>query len=123
MFFAMRYFTEKPALYSTMYGEIYSCNHPLYDRCTLYREKQKGLAVVQQRFEERTKSTYWTEIDPWLTDTLYLTKGFMDYFESMAAEPEHGLYPTVTVRQIMWKLRLKPLKRQRWETVMDRKFL
>ncbi len=106
-----------------MYGEVYICNHPLYDRCTLYKEKQKGLAVVQQRFEERTKRTYWTEIDPWLTDTLYLTKGFMDYFESMAAEPENGLYPTVTVRQIMWKLRLKPLKRQRWETVMDRKFL
>ncbi len=32
-----------------------------------------------------------------------------------------GVYPTVTIRQIMWALKMKPLARERWETVFDRK--
>ena len=32
-----------------------------------------------------------------------------------------GLYPTVTIRQIMWALKIKPLKRERWETCFDRR--
>ena len=32
-----------------------------------------------------------------------------------------GLYPTVTIRQIMWALKMKPIKRERWETVFDRR--
>lgn len=114
---------EKPATTTSMYGEIYICDHPVYNRCTLYRIKDRGLAVVQQRFDEERKATYWTEIDPWLTDILYVNKGFLDYFNKLAGKPEDGLYPTVNVRQIMWNLRLKPLKRERWETVIDRKLL
>lgn len=42
--------------------------------------------------------------------------GFMSFFEENAAEPdENGLYPTVTARKIMWKLRMKPLKKEYWE--------
>lgn len=119
----MRYFTTKPPIYSTLYGETYICNHPIYSRCTLYTDRGRGFAVVQQRFDPTTKSTYWTEIDPWLTDPIYLAKGFLSFFDSVANTPSSGLYPTVTVRQIMWKLRLKPLKKERWETVIDRKLL
>ena len=32
-----------------------------------------------------------------------------------------GLYPTVTIRQIMWALKMKPIQRQRWETCFDRR--
>nr|DAP49012.1 MAG TPA: hypothetical protein [Caudoviricetes sp.] len=32
-----------------------------------------------------------------------------------------GLYPTVTVRQIMWALKMKPIQKERWETVFDRR--
>lgn len=119
----MRYYTQKPERYSCLYGKTYTCDHPVYSRCTLYVDRTKGLAVVQQRFEPHTKTTYWTEIDPWLTDQIYLANGFLQYFDSVAEEPTKGLYPTVTVRQIMWKLRLKPLKKERWETVIDRKLL
>lgn len=28
-------------------------------------------------------------------------------------------FPTVTVRQLMWALRMKPLKKERWETSFD----
>lgn len=119
----MRYFTNKPEFSTHMYGETYVCNHPLYDRCTLYKVGSRGVCVVQQRFNESTKSTYWTEIDPWLNDIIYLKAGFKDFFDSHSEEERNGLYPTVTVRQLMWRLRMKPLKRERWETVIDRKTL
>jgi hypothetical protein len=80
----------------------------------------KGLAVIQQRYNPENKSTYWTEIDPWLTDDLYLNENFLEYFKHFAGHSTNGLYPTVTIRQIMWKLKIKPIKRERWETVFDK---
>lgn len=117
----MRYHYEKPKLYSSMYGDIYSCNHPVYDKCTLYTIGNKGLAVIQQRYNPETKTTWWSEIDPWLTDLLYLHTSFKSYFDERAKEISDGLYPTVTIRQIMWALKLKPLPRKRWETCFDRR--
>lgn len=64
------------------------CDHPVYKRCTLYLIGDKGLSVIRQRYDPETKKTWWTEIDPWITD---------------------GLYPTV--RQIMWALKTKPIKK------------
>ena len=60
----MRYHYEKPTNHSTVYGTTYICDHPVYDSCTLYQVNDKGLAVIQQRFDNKTKSTYWSEIDP-----------------------------------------------------------
>ena len=117
----MRYHYEKPYVYLSMYGERYICRHPVYSVCTLFKIGQKGLAVIQQRFNPETKSTWWTEIDPWLTDELYLHPGFKSYFDSRSGECTDGLYPTVTIRQIMWALKMKPIKRERWETVFDRR--
>ena len=117
----MRYHYEKPKIYLSIYGSCYICDHPVYDRSTLFQENDSGLAVIQQRFDARTKSTWWGEVDPWLTDSLYLHPEFREYFLERAGECMDGLYPTVTVRQIMWALKMKPLPRQRWETVFDRR--
>lgn len=117
----MRYHYEKPAMYLSMYGTTYLCNHPVYNRCTLFKIDNKGLAVIQQRFDTASKSTVWTEIDPWLTDSLYLHPKFKEYFDERASECTDGLYPTVTIRQIMWALKLKPMKKERWETCFDRR--
>ena len=117
----MRYHYEKPAIYSSIYGTTYNCNHPVYDRCTLFNIGSIGLAIIQQRFDPSTKRTWWTEIDPWLTDSLYLHPKFKEYFDSRAGEPIDNLYPTVTIRQIMWALKLKPIPRERWETCFDRR--
>ena len=117
----MRYHYEKPTVYTSMYGERYICEHPVYDSCTLFKVNNRGLAVIQQRFDKETKSTWWSELDPWLTDDLYLQPGFKEYFEERAGESVEGLYPTVSVRQIMWALKMKPIKRERWETLFDRK--
>lgn len=117
----MRYHYEKPNTYSRLYGTTYTCNHQVYDSCTLFEMGDKGLAVIQQRYEPDTKSTYWTEIDPWLPDLLYLHPKFKEFFNQRAGECIDGLYPTVTIRQIMWALKMKPLPRERWETCFDRK--
>lgn len=117
----MRYHYEKPELYMSMYGRLYLCDHPVYDSCTLFTIGEKGLAVIQQRFESDIKCTCWTEVDPWLTDSLYLHPNFKAYFDERSKEPTDGLYPTVTIRQIMWALKMKPLPKERWETVFDRR--
>lgn len=53
----MRYHFDKPEIYLSMYGSRYICDHPVYNSCTLYKIGEKGLAVIQQRFNEETKST------------------------------------------------------------------
>lgn len=117
----MRYHFNKPEIYLSMYGSRYICDHPVYNSCTLYKIGEKGLAVIQQRFDEGTKSTWWSEVDPWITDALYLHPDFREYFDARSGTCMDGLYPTVTVRQIMWALKMKPIKRERWETVFDRR--
>lgn len=117
----MRYHHKKPKLFLSMYGETYSCNHPVYDICTLFRIRHKGLAVIQQRYDEKTKKTWWSEVDPWLTDELYLHPKFGKVFDERASECIDGLYSTVTIRQIMWALKMKPIPRERWETCFDRR--
>ena len=47
----MRYHYNKPQIYLSMYGQLYICNHPVYDSCTLYKIDEKGLAVIQQRYD------------------------------------------------------------------------
>lgn len=115
----MRYHYKKPDFYGCRYGTVYECNHPVYDACTLYLIDGKGLAIIQQRFDAENKMTYWTGIDPWLVDQLYLEPKFKEYFDKYASEAKNGLYPTVSVRQIMWALKMKPMKREPWETVFD----
>lgn len=117
----MRYHYEKPTIFRSMYGKLYICSHPVYSRCTLFQIGSKGLAVIQQRYDEKTKQTWWTELDPWLTDDLYLHPKFKEYFDSRSGECTDGLYPTVTIRQIMWSLRMKPMPKKPWETTFDRR--
>lgn len=104
-----------------MYGQVYICDHPVYDKCTLLSIGEKSLAIIQQRYDPASKRTWWGEIDSWIADALYLHPKFVEYFDQRAGTCVAGLYPTVTVRQIMWALKMKPLKRERWETVFDRR--
>ena len=117
----MRYHYEKPAIFSSIYGQSYTCDHPVYSVCTLYLVGKRGLAVIQQRYDPDTKHTYWGEIDPWLTDSLYLHPNFKELFDERSSECIVGLYPTITIRQIMWTLKMKPIPKERWGTCFDRR--
>lgn len=117
----MRYHYEKHTIRKSIYGETYECDHPVYSRCALFKMDTKGLAIIQQRYDPVDKSTKWSEIDPWLTGELYLHPKFESYFDDRSAESDTGLYPTVTIRQIMGGLKMKPLSRERWETCFVRR--
>lgn len=117
----MRYHYETPELYASRYGRIYACMHPVYSKCTLFKIDKRGLAVIQQRFDSTRKITWWSEIDPWLTDAIYLHPGFYRIFEERARPDMGGVFPTITIRQLMWALKMKPLKKELWETVFDRR--
>jgi hypothetical protein len=84
-------------------------------------EGDKGVAVIQQRYDEKTKTTWWDEIDPWLTDDIYLHPKFSEVFAERSGIDNKGVYPTITVRQIMWALKMKPLPKEQWETCFDRR--
>lgn len=111
----MRYYYQKLDNYIVTKGHTYKCNHPLYDTCTLYLDGDFGLAVIQERFNSTLKTSWWSAIDPWLIDDIFNQPGFADYFNKNSEECRDGLYPTVTVRQIMWALRMKPLAKEAWE--------
>lgn len=119
----MRYHYEKPTIYRSVYGITYECDRPVYKKCTLYLSGKRGLTIIQQRYDPKTKTTWWGEIDPWLTDVLYLHEGFKNYFNERSGGCTMGVYPTVTIRQIMWALKLKPIPREQWETCFDRKYI
>lgn len=92
----MRYHYKKPEIYSTIYGDTYICDHSVYNTCTLFKINEKGLAVIQQRYDEETKSTYWTEIDPWLVDDLYLHNRFEEFLTNVLEN--------VLTTYILWSL-------------------
>lgn len=68
-------------MYISMYGAMHTCNHPVYNRCALYQIGENVLSVIQQRFDEKTKKTWWGDIDPWLTEMLYLHQKFKEVFD------------------------------------------
>lgn len=117
----MRYHFKKRHIPSRLYGKRYICDHPIYNSCTLFKIGDKGLAVIQQRFDPIEKTTWWSEVDADVIDSIYLHPEFKSYFDSHAAICKDGLFPTVTVRHIMWSLKMKPLPKQEWETVFTRK--
>lgn len=119
----MRYHTEKKdGPQPINFTKTYKCDHPLYDVCSLFcfSNDGRGLAIIQQRYNPKTKHTWWDKLDDWIPPKLYLNNNFKDYYELKAEKPVNGVYPTVTVRQAMWALRIKPLLKEPWETVFDR---
>lgn len=114
-FLFMKYYYEKPDVWVGA-GELYICDHPMYNRCTLFRKGSIGFAVIQEHYNNKTKARWWGSVDPWLAGDIYLNENFRTVFDEIALEPdENGLYFTITIRKLMWKLRMKPLRKNFWE--------
>lgn len=112
----MKYYYEKPKTWSPA-GQIYICDHPLFNRCTLFMKGKRGIIIVQEHYNEKTKARWWGTIEPWLASDIYNNDNFKAYLDQNAQEiDKNGLYPIFTVRKIMWALRMKPLKKEIWET-------
>lgn len=114
----MKYYKEPDVKLPSLFGVTYECDHPCYNECTLYTSSdgQAGIAIIQQRYDKNNKHTWWSYVDPWLADDIYLNKGFLEFLTGHAKKPQNGMYPTFTVRQIMRRLHMKPLEKQEWET-------
>ena len=112
----MRYFTEKPKDTNFVKRFAYKCDHPLYSECTLFRDNSQGLAVIQKRFNARLKIFWYGPIEVWLIQEILNQPNFAQYLKDNGKEPTDGLYPTVTIRQLMWALKMKPLRKEWWES-------
>ena len=112
----MKYFYEKPSEWNDI-GSIYVCNHPMYNRCTLFKNSEGlGLGIIQEHFNARIKARWWGSIDPWIASDIYSHKNFQEYFIKHASKcDKNKLYPVFKIRAVMWDLRMKPLKREFWE--------
>ena len=112
----MRYYTERPdgAKPHSIYFQRSS--HPLYNSCRLCRiSDEEGLAIVQLRFNPNLKVFWYDAPDSWIMDELLKHPGFSNYVFEHADECKDDVYPTVTVRQVMYALKMKPLKKEWWE--------
>lgn len=99
-----------------MKHEIYKCDHPVYNACTLFKEGNRGLAVIQQRYNPQMKMTWWTGIDKELVEQIEGNVYFREVFDRMAEICKDGIYPTIEVRKLLWQLKIKPIKKEEWET-------
>ena len=115
----MRYHIERPVLQSRVFGEVYSCNHKVYDSGTLFLCEDKGLVIIQQYIDEK-KRTFWGPVEPYLANLIYIQAGFKDLFQRYSGECVDGLYPTISIRHALHWLKLKPPKKEPWETCFDR---
>ena len=112
----MKYYYEKPTSWFYTQAIIAAFDHPLYNKATLYLRDNKGLVIIQQRFNAQTKVMWWGPIDPWLVDDLANQDNWKKWFDQNAKEKDKdGLYPTFTIREVMWAMRMKPLKREIFE--------
>jgi len=74
------------------------------------------VCINHEHFNEKTKVRWWGTIEPWLASDIYLNDNFKNIFDQHANEADNrGIYPTITLRKIMWALRMKPLQREYWE--------
>lgn len=113
----MRYFLEKPIDAKKNGVYLTKIDHPLYNSCTIYKtDVDKGLAIVQRRFNKNLKVFFYNAPDSWIIDEIKKAAGFVDYVFDHAGPNQDGTYPTVTIRQVMYALKLKPLKKEWWET-------
>lgn len=121
----MRYHYEKPSIYLSLYGKLYICDHPVYNACILFQIGDKGLAVIQQRFDLDTKNTWWSEVDPWLiVDGMkrrFLTKTARSQLQSISCfRDPFKLVPVTELAEIADKFRENrcriyfPASRPKW---------
>ena len=117
----VKYYYEKPEKWSRDGWFVAKCEHPLCNRCTLYSDGIRALAIVQEHYDPNTKARWWGSLDPWLAGDICDNPNFGAFFDDSAFLVDNNIeFPVFTVRTVMWNLRMKPLKKESWETTIDK---
>ena len=88
----------------------------MYNSCTLFRNGNVGLAVIQERYNSKRKIRWWGPIDPWIAGDIWKNPEFGLFLIKNSGEAnEKGVFPTIQLRKLMWRLRMKPLRKEFWE--------
>lgn len=96
---------------------VYRCNALVYNTCTLFKKKDYGIAVIQQRFNSDMKITWWGPIDLDLQQAILKNEKFNAFFNQEATKMDGtGCYHTFEIRKLMWRLGMKPISKEYWET-------
>lgn len=112
----MKYYYERPKTW-TIRGDIYRANNPLFNKATLLKRGELGLIVIQQRFNPVTKHLWWADVDPWIVSDILENENFDEVFFKLASQKfPGGDFPIIKLRKLMWELRMKPLKKDFWES-------
>lgn len=111
------YYKRKSTERRLLHATVFKCDHPLYSACTLFKIGDFGLGVVQKRFNDTYKCCWFDTIDPWLANDIYDEPSFMEVFGKLSGPKENGFYPVIEVRKLMYKLGMKPMKIQYWESI------
>lgn len=99
------------------YSKTVKCNHPLFAAYTVYEKENRGLGVIQQKFNEKLKFSWWGPIDVRIANDIFESENFPGVFNQFAKDRDlDGLYPVIEVRKLMYALGMKPLKKEFWET-------
>lgn len=93
----------------------YRCEHPLFSQATLFKSDIFGLLVIQKRFNSNLKAMFFGPIDPWLANDIFEEPKFVEVFNRLSGACEDAMYPFIEVRKLMYKLGMKPMKKEFWE--------
>lgn len=109
----MKYFYKRPDISVPVYGKPIKTEDPFIRCATLYLEHEKGILVIQKRFDDKSKSVYWGSVDADIANDIYLSPKFQDFFKNNATT---STYPVFKLRTLMWNLRMKPMEKEPWES-------
>lgn len=109
------YYTPLSTTTVQRHSRTVNVEHPLFSSATLFRKGEFGLLVIQKRFNNKLKVSFWGPIDPWLSNDIFEENGFDVVFNKLSGVKEDGLYPIIEVRKLMYELGMKPMKKEIWE--------
>jgi hypothetical protein len=96
--------------------QICQSDHPAYNAFSLFANGNKGIGVIQQRYDPRTKTTWWGPVDKDNTFYILHSPFFEEWWNDVSRPAANGLYHVVELRKVMWALHIKPSPKEPWET-------
>lgn len=96
--------------------QICQSDHPAYNTFTLFTDGNRGIGVIQQRYDPRTKTTWWGSLSQDNIFNILNSPFFEEWWDDVARVGSSNSFHVTELRKVMWALRMKPLPKEPWET-------